>query len=55
MREKYRGLKSKIRKYQRHVEDKELHYKQEYARLEAEFRYTLWRTRNSTTSRSTRA
>jgi hypothetical protein len=42
MREKYRGLKSKIRKYQRHVEDKELHYKQEYARLEAEFRYTMY-------------
>jgi hypothetical protein len=42
MREKYRGLKSKIRKYQRHVEDKELHYKQEYARLEAEFRYNMY-------------
>ena len=38
MREKYQGLKSKIRKYQRHVEDKEAHYKQEYARLEGEFR-----------------
>ena len=36
--EKYRGLKAKVRKYQRHVESKENHYKQEYARLESEFK-----------------
>jgi hypothetical protein len=38
---KYRGLKAKVRRYQRHCEAKEEHYRAEYARLEAEFRSTL--------------
>ena len=44
-RSKYHLLKSKVRKYQKHVEAKEDHYKSEYARLEAEFRGTLEKLR----------
>jgi len=38
---KYHQLKSKVRRYQKHVDAKEEHYKSEYARLEKEFRNTL--------------
>ena len=44
-RSKYHLLKSKVRKYQKHVEAKEDHYKSEYSRLEAEFRGTLEKLR----------
>merc|ERR1712107_600022 len=38
---KYHGLKAKVRRYQRHCEAKEEHYRGEYSRLESEFRSTL--------------
>jgi len=44
-RTKYSQLKSKVRKYQRHVEAKEEHYRSEYVRLEREFRATLEKLR----------
>merc|ERR1712228_981978 len=44
---KYHQLKSKVRKYQKHVEAKEDHYKSEYARLESEFRNTLEKLREN--------
>merc|ERR1712240_229500 len=42
---KYHQLKSKVRRYQKHVDAKEEHYKSEYARLEKEFRNTLEKLR----------
>eukprot|EP00092_Neocalanus_flemingeri_P009846 GFUD01010610.1.p1 GENE.GFUD01010610.1~~GFUD01010610.1.p1 ORF type:complete len:1104 (+),score=472.03 GFUD01010610.1:138-3449(+) len=42
---KYHQLKSKVRRYQKHVDAKEEHYKAEYARLEKEFRNTLEKLR----------
>ena len=41
MTSKYHQLKSKVRRYQKHVDAKEEHYKSEYIRLEQEFRNTL--------------
>ena len=45
MTTKYHQLKSKVRRYQKHVDAKEEHYKSEYARLEQEFRNTLEKLR----------
>merc|ERR1740123_1714682 len=45
VRAKHHQLKTKVRKYHKNVEAKEVHYKSEYARLETEFRQTLEKLR----------